>query len=675
MRVHQIVGALVVLASYAKGSVVYEHTIPANMQGSWWTSSTLDNDAGWATYDSFSVPLPRTVNRVYWTGFFIYSDPDRANDIPEPISGGDWTIRFVSVPQARLDPRLIVQEDRGARVHRDLGTIPFNVGGTTFRARVVELVSELSTPLPLTGSRTYWFSPSVRVPSGISFAWGPGSGGDGSTVQFRLRDATRFDRNGDRAFRLEGGQVNVQPPALSTCALPLETQISVAPLGRNGCWSASTEDSWISFAGATSGVGAGSLTVLLQENVEDESRRGEIYVSGNVIEVFQDRYSNLIRPNSKCSSSFSADGFPFGEPGAYWYGANFVGALNDCANPPEEFGYRYGGELSESGRCLHYFPSGVDGWVPPLATLVHLPTNNAIAWGVCTTQISLPPPTIAIEDPNPAALDALSNCIESIDVEGEVLSGSVEALFDGTLYGGGNVGDVGGTSAFVPADGTIVTVDFGSPLLLDAVRSITADSSGASSTSVSVEIARPGRDFALIAEVDTSSDPLEERAVAIRERLSHVDRIRFTFHGVAAYREIDVLGQDVDSDGVPDGCDNCPELSNADQTDLDRDGIGDACDAFVDVPRFSRCNVDGAGVPELSDAIQILLWLFATGDLACRSAANCDGSAAVDVSDAIFLLNFLLAGGAVPGAPYPDCGPAEAFDHSLGCEDDSACAI
>ncbi|MFP4601235.1 MAG: endonuclease I family protein, partial [Persicimonas sp.] len=37
-------------------------------------------------------------------------------------------------------------------------------------------------------------------------------------------------------------------------------------------------------------------------------------------------------------------------------------------------------------------------------------------------------------------------------------------------------------------------------------------------------------------------------------------------------------GDDADGDGVPDGEDNCPTVSNPDQIDTDGDGLGDACD-------------------------------------------------------------------------------------------------
>jgi len=41
---------------------------------------------------------------------------------------------------------------------------------------------------------------------------------------------------------------------------------------------------------------------------------------------------------------------------------------------------------------------------------------------------------------------------------------------------------------------------------------------------------------------------------------------------------VDKTNLDTDSDGLPDKSDNCPAVSNADQTDTDNDGLGNACD-------------------------------------------------------------------------------------------------
>ncbi len=40
--------------------------------------------------------------------------------------------------------------------------------------------------------------------------------------------------------------------------------------------------------------------------------------------------------------------------------------------------------------------------------------------------------------------------------------------------------------------------------------------------------------------------------------------------------------QDIDSDGIPDLCDNCPDVANTDQADRDQAGAGDVCDANPD---------------------------------------------------------------------------------------------
>ena len=44
---------------------------------------------------------------------------------------------------------------------------------------------------------------------------------------------------------------------------------------------------------------------------------------------------------------------------------------------------------------------------------------------------------------------------------------------------------------------------------------------------------------------------------------------------------------DEDGDGVPDDCDNCPDLPNADQIDSDHDGVGDPCDPEPGAPNES----------------------------------------------------------------------------------------
>lgn len=56
--------------------------------------------------------------------------------------------------------------------------------------------------------------------------------------------------------------------------------------------------------------------------------------------------------------------------------------------------------------------------------------------------------------------------------------------------------------------------------------------------------------------------------------------------------ELDIRAfADSDSDGVLDGCDNCPALANPAQDDCDDDGVGDLC-AIIDFLSFD-CDVDG----------------------------------------------------------------------------------
>lgn len=51
--------------------------------------------------------------------------------------------------------------------------------------------------------------------------------------------------------------------------------------------------------------------------------------------------------------------------------------------------------------------------------------------------------------------------------------------------------------------------------------------------------------------------------------------------------------QDADADGVPDGNDNCPNVTNASQTDSDADGRGDVCDNCVVEANADQADADG----------------------------------------------------------------------------------
>ena len=45
------------------------------------------------------------------------------------------------------------------------------------------------------------------------------------------------------------------------------------------------------------------------------------------------------------------------------------------------------------------------------------------------------------------------------------------------------------------------------------------------------------------------------------------------------------IGDNSDNDNIPDTCDNCPDISNEDQSDADGDGVGDVCDNCPDTSK------------------------------------------------------------------------------------------
>jgi len=91
-----------------------------------------------------------------------------------------------------------------------------------------------------------------------------------------------------------------------------------------------------------------------------------------------------------------------------------------------------------------------------------------------------------------------------------------------------------------------------------------------------------------------------------------------------------ITAPDGDGDGVADACDNCPSVSNPDQTDSDGDGIGDACESTC------PADFDGNGVVDLGD-LAILLANFGTPSGA--TDGDTDGDGDVDLSDLAVLLS------------------------------------
>ena len=58
---------------------------------------------------------------------------------------------------------------------------------------------------------------------------------------------------------------------------------------------------------------------------------------------------------------------------------------------------------------------------------------------------------------------------------------------------------------------------------------------------------------------------------------------------------------DADDDGVADGEDNCPAVTNSDQTDTDADGLGDACDNCPDAFNRAQADTNANGRGDLCD--------------------------------------------------------------------------
>jgi hypothetical protein len=85
-------------------------------------------------------------------------------------------------------------------------------------------------------------------------------------------------------------------------------------------------------------------------------------------------------------------------------------------------------------------------------------------------------------------------------------------------------------------------------------------------------------------------------------------------------------------------------------------------------PPFRRGDTDDNAAANLSDAVQILNFLFRGGTApGCPDAADTDDSGMLNLTDAVFLLLHLFRGGEVPPAPGPTtCGVDPTSEDALG---------
>ncbi|MBI4583474.1 MAG: PD40 domain-containing protein [Planctomycetes bacterium] len=90
---------------------------------------------------------------------------------------------------------------------------------------------------------------------------------------------------------------------------------------------------------------------------------------------------------------------------------------------------------------------------------------------------------------------------------------------------------------------------------------------------------------------------------------------------------------------------------------------------------FRRGDADEDGAPSLTDAVIILLYLFAGGpEPSCLKTADVTDTGSLNITDPVYLLLHLFRGWPAPPEPFRTCGPDPSEDfYTLSCNSYTAC--
>ncbi|MGB1661603.1 MAG: choice-of-anchor I family protein [Planctomycetota bacterium] len=104
---------------------------------------------------------------------------------------------------------------------------------------------------------------------------------------------------------------------------------------------------------------------------------------------------------------------------------------------------------------------------------------------------------------------------------------------------------------------------------------------------------------------------------------------------------------DCNGNGIPDSCD----LASGNSADIHGDLIPDECQGSP----FVRGDSNRDGQLDVSDAVQVLVFLFQGSPHACHPALDFNGNSTVDLSDVVSSLDFVFTGFTPPAQPFPNC--------------------